>query len=125
MSDTPREWSINENINNIVEWESHWCDENENEDGYIHVIEFGAYQKQSSQIAGLVEALEFYANPENWIERHTVTWHHIDPRNTSDGEQILNYHHPGTDWVGTVYVGGKKARAVLEQFRDAKPEVKE
>jgi hypothetical protein len=61
------------------------------------------------------ECLEFYADPENWIKRYTNHWVAKGGPHLDD-EMILDYKHPGTDWVGTITVSGKRAREVLKKF---------
>jgi len=68
----------------------------------------------------LIEALSFYASPENWIERTSDSWDRSDPRYKGDLELIKNYKHPKTDWKGTVSVGGKRAREALQKIKDSK-----
>lgn len=68
-------------------------------------------------IEELKRAVEFYADKENWIIRNKAGWVPGNPRHVGDEEQILNYEHPGTDWVGTVRVGGKLARATLSEVK--------
>ena len=62
-----------------------------------------------------VDALEFYGNHESWINRDIAgdIWHRAIPKQHGDSETIRHYEHPNTDWVGTVVVGGKKAREAL------------
>jgi uncharacterized Zn finger protein (UPF0148 family) len=62
------------------------------------------------------EVLEFYANPEKWIKRNEESWRTSNPREFGDDEMIMKYKHPNTDWVGTVRVGGKRARALLKEL---------
>lgn len=61
------------------------------------------------------EALEFYADPEKWINRKAQFWERTCPKSKGDEEMILGYKHPTTDWSGTVVVGGKTARKALKQ----------
>jgi len=63
----------------------------------------------------LREALEFYADPENYIERYKDHWVHSTPCQKGDREFIKQYKHPGTEWIGTVGVGGKRAREALKE----------
>lgn len=62
----------------------------------------------------LKDALCFYADPENYIDRKKDSWDKKYPEN--DSEMIRNYNHPNTDWVGTIVVGGKKAREALSKI---------
>ena len=61
------------------------------------------------------EALGFYGSPESWIIRDKHAWRKSSPRSHGDDENILDYHHPNRDWVGTVAVGGKRARQALAE----------
>lgn len=63
-------------------------------------------------VKGMKKALMMYADPESWIKRDKSCWHRCVP----DYELILNYQHPNTDWVGTIEVGGKRAREALKPF---------
>lgn len=62
------------------------------------------------------EALEYYGDPESWIERHKHSWDRSNPYKKDDRELIKDYHHPNTDWVGSVVVGGKRAREALKKL---------
>jgi uncharacterized protein YmfQ (DUF2313 family) len=70
----------------------------------------------------LVEALEYYADPENYILRNIQEgeWTTIMP--VSDKEIIRNYKHPETDWVGTINVCGKTARKALQDVEESENE---
>ena len=65
-----------------------------------------------------VEVIKFYGNPEKWINRHKGSWDKCSPKNFGDEEAIAGYAHPRTDWIGTVVVGGKMARAFLKENKD-------
>lgn len=62
------------------------------------------------------EALRFYGDAEHWIKREPDSWNKVSPREHNDSEIIKNYAHPKTDWVGSVVVGGKRARAALREI---------
>lgn len=64
----------------------------------------------------LKECAEFYGNPENWITRRESSWDKTDPRRHGDSELILGYRHPNTEWIGSVTVGGKRAREALAKM---------
>ena len=66
----------------------------------------------------LREVLEFYADPEKWIFRREDTWSKVDPKWHGDGELIKKYKHPKTDWIGSVEVGGKRAREALAKVKE-------
>jgi len=88
----------------------------------VHVIEHSAYRALEQKLAVAVEALEFYANPETYIETHNDIYLKIEPKH--DEELIRHYRHKTKkDWVGTVKVGGKRARkalALINADKDAK-----
>lgn len=74
--------------------------------------------KLRKRVEVLEEALSFYGNPESWIIRDKHAWRKSSPRSHGDDENILDYHHPNRDWVGTVAVGGKRAREALKRSRE-------
>ena len=76
-----------------------------------HEQENKALKKKLSEA---VEVIKFYGNPESWIKRHKDSWDKCSPKYFGDDETIFDYAHPKTDWVGTVVVGGKMARAFLK-----------
>lgn len=63
------------------------------------------------------ECLEFYGSPESWIIRDKHAWRKSSPKSHGDDEIIFNYQHPNRDWVGTVTVGGKKARQAIASIQ--------
>ena len=75
------------------------------------------YNEQQDKLKIAIGALKFYGNHESWINRDIAgdIWHRASPKQHGDSETIRHYEHPNTDWVGTVVVGGKKAREALEQ----------
>jgi hypothetical protein len=73
--------------------------------------------KRDAVIKVMREALEFYGSPESWIIRDKHAWRKSSPKSHGDDEIILNYKHPNRDWVGTVTVGGKKARSALASIQ--------
>lgn len=69
---------------------------------------------QQARITNLLK-LSFYANPEKWILRDKHSWRKACPKSHGDSEMISGYEHPNTDWRGTVVVGGKLAREVIQK----------
>lgn len=74
--------------------------------------------KLRARVALLEEALGFYGSPESWIIRDKDSWKKSSPRSYGDDEIILNYQHPNRDWVGTIDVGGKRARTALQRSKE-------
>lgn len=70
-----------------------------------------------SELAEKDAALEFYALPENWINYQSETWSRACPKAHGDEEIIRNYAHKNRDWTGTIVVGGKRAREVMQKYR--------
>lgn len=72
----------------------------------------------------MVEKLEksnaFYADPEKWMRKDRDGWSKNSPRSHGDEELIMRYHHPKTDWVGTIDVGGKLARQAIKEVEELK-----
>jgi len=71
--------------------------------------------KLRKRVEVLQEALSFYGNPESWIIRDKHYWRKSSPKSQGDDELIKDYHHPNRDWIGTVVVGGKRARQALAE----------
>lgn len=72
-------------------------------------------QELKDKVEKLKFCVEFYAEVENWIIRSDSTWQKCIP---NDEEQIRNYKHPNTTWIGTVTVGGKLARETLKELEE-------
>jgi hypothetical protein len=62
------------------------------------------------------KVIGFYADPENSIKRYDDGWSNVDCLIDRDGETIMKYRHPNTDWVGTVKVHGKRAREYFSKW---------
>lgn len=60
-----------------------------------------------------LEVVRFYGDPESYIKRSRDSW---TRKNPEPGEVIPDYRHPGRDWVGTIVVGGHKARAFMQRL---------
>jgi len=66
----------------------------------------------------LKEACEFYAEPESWMVKDKHSWRKSSPRSHGDDEYIRSYHHERpVGLIGTVSVGGKRARQALSKIR--------
>ena len=61
------------------------------------------------------EVIRFYGDPEKWMIKTSDHWTKSNPRTYGDSELIEDYSHPNKDWVGSIVVGGKKARAYLKE----------
>jgi len=48
------------------------------------------------------------------------SWRKSSPKSHGDDELITKYQHPNRDWVGSITVGGKRARAYLQKYSDRK-----
>jgi hypothetical protein len=90
------------------------------------------YERATQEIATLKaavlqlsEALEYYGDPENYIERFKDHWVHSSPCQKGDRVFIKNYKHPETDWIGTVGVGGKRARETMARYEELLKQIKE
>lgn len=69
------------------------------------------------ELAKAIKTLEFYGDPETYIETHNDLYIKIEPKN--DEEVIRSYKHKKKiGWVGTVRVGGKLARQTLAEISD-------
>lgn len=64
------------------------------------------------------EVIGFYGDPEKWMIKTSDYWTKSSPRNYGDSELIEDYSHPNKDWVGSIVVGGKRARAYLKENCD-------
>lgn len=71
--------------------------------------------QQKALLNEAVGVIEFYGDPEKWMIKKAESWDKSDPRNHGDSELIKDYHHPDREWVGSVVVGGKRAREFLEK----------
>jgi hypothetical protein len=76
------------------------------------------FNEAKELIKEMRDALAFYGDPEKWISRNINHWQRANPRIHGDEQVIRGYSHPGTDWVGTVTVGGKLARKTLKENTD-------
>lgn len=81
----------------------------------IEVVPKSELTKLRKRVEVLEEALSFYGNPESWIIRDKHSWRKSSPKSHGDEETILTYQHPNRDWVGTVVVGGIRAREALAE----------
>ena len=70
-------------------------------------------QKTREQLEKAEKVIEFYGNPETYISRNISAGLISYVNLLEDREQIREYKHPDTDWLGTVNVGGKRAREAL------------
>lgn len=61
------------------------------------------------------EVVRFYGDPEKWMIKTSDSWTKSNPRTYGDSELIENYKHPNKDWIGSIVVGGKRARAYLKE----------
>lgn len=68
-----------------------------------------------------LEVVRFYGDPESYIKRDRDSWTKKTPE---PGEMILGYRHPGREWVGTIVVGGKRAREFLRGLEQNKGDMK-
>lgn len=91
------------------------CGDCEWNNGYVLMLE-SEIQKLRKQLDAANEVIVFYGDPENYIERYSDHWAHSSPCQRGDRELIRNYEHPGTDWRGSVAVGGKRAREYLSNL---------
>lgn len=73
------------------------------------------YEAIESKLAKAMEALEFYADPETYIECHNDCYLSVTPPN--DEELIRHYQHKKRiGWTGSVKVGGRRARKALKEI---------
>jgi hypothetical protein len=63
-----------------------------------------------------LEANRFYADHEMWMIKNNKGWIPSSPKRHGDEELVRGYSHPGTDWVGSIRVGGKTARQAIAQI---------
>lgn len=63
------------------------------------------------------EVIQFYGDPEKWMIKTSDHWTKSNPRTYGDSELIEDYSHPNKDWVGSIVVGGKRARAYFESLK--------
>jgi len=87
----------------------------------IHVVEHAALAAKDVEIKQLQNelaekdaVLAWYADPETYIETHNDCYLQIEPKD--DEEMIRHYRHKNKDWIGTVVVGGKRAREVIKKY---------
>lgn len=71
--------------------------------------------QDSKKLSEALEVIRFYGDPESWMRKDSQSWSSVSPKSHGDKELIRDYHHPGKDWVGTIEVGGKRARDFLKQ----------
>lgn len=83
---------------------------------FLQTIKLEQLEKENKILR---ECVEFYADPEVYIETHNDCYFKIEPKN--DNEIIRHYEHKQKiGWIGTVKVGGKKAREALKQLKESK-----
>lgn len=61
------------------------------------------------------EVIRFYGDPEKWMIKTSDSWTKSNPSTYGDSELIEDYSHPNKDWVGSIVVGGKRARSYLKE----------
>lgn len=104
-------------VHQICMWELALEGAKRNAETAIHRMEKSESEltKLRKRVEVLQEALSFYGNPESWIIRDKHYWRKSSPKSQGDDELIKDYHHPNRDWIGTVVVGGKRARQALAE----------
>lgn len=78
------------------------------------------YKKQENEsikkkLEKAEKVIQFYGDPEKWMIKTSDHWTKSSPRTYGDSELIEDYSHPNKDWVGSIVVGGKRARAYLKE----------
>lgn len=87
--------------------------EGELKDRLIHGL------KLEQKLSEAMEVIRYYSDPEIWMIKDKHSWRKSSPKSHGDDQLITDYKHPNRDWIGSVTVGGKKAREFLTKHETA------